>query len=244
MSESYQTEEEQVEALKAWWRENGKSTVFAIAIAILGGFGWQGWQKQQEAEQGAASAIYQNLLTAANGDNGVATLAQIATAKHLAETLKTDYSGTAYAHFAALYRAKFAVEDNDLETAATELQWVIDDGATDELRTQARLRLAKVLLAKGQLEAALEMTVGENSGYSAAFTEVRGDILLAQGDNSAALEAYQQAREVSANSVGGQNPVLGLKIQQLENTGLGERNQLNSDESLDSDSDSAAQGDA
>ena len=47
MSDSYRTEEEQVEALKAWWRENGKSTVVAIAMAVMGVFGWQGWQKQQ-----------------------------------------------------------------------------------------------------------------------------------------------------------------------------------------------------
>lgn len=105
MSDSYRTEEEQVEALKAWWRENGKSTLVAIALAVMGVFGWQGWQKQQQADQSTASAIYQNLLTAANGDNGQATLAQIATANHLADTLKADYTGTTYAHFAALYKA-------------------------------------------------------------------------------------------------------------------------------------------
>ena len=162
MSDSYRTEEEQVEALKAWWRENGKSTVVAIALAVMGVFGWQGWQKQQQADQSTASAIYQNLLTAANGDNGQATLAQIATANHLADTLKADYTGTTYAHFAALYKAKFAVDDNDLNAAAAELQWVLDNGAMDEVRIQARLRLAKVLLAEGQMDEAMKLTIGEN----------------------------------------------------------------------------------
>ncbi|MEH6556509.1 MAG: tetratricopeptide repeat protein [Oceanicoccus sp.] len=236
MSDSYRTEEEQVEALKSWWRENGKSTVVAIAIGVLGVFGWQGWQKQQQADQDTASAIYQNLLTAANGDNGSATLAQIATANHLADTLKADFTGTTYAYFAALYKAKFAVDDNDLESAAVELQWVLDNAETDELRTQARLRLAKVLLAQSKLDEAMKLIAGENMGYDAAFSEVRGDILAAQGDSTAALAAYQQARDISATVLGGQSPLLSLKIQQLENTGPSGEDQPADEESTVSDS--------
>ena len=236
MSDSYRTEEEQVEALKAWWRENGKSTVVAIALAVMGVFGWQGWQKQQQADQSTASAIYQNLLTAANGDKGQATLAQIATANHLADTLKADYTGTTYAHFAALYKAKFAVDDNDLNAAAAELQWVLDNGAMDEVRIQARLRLAKVLLAEGQMDEAMKLTIGENKGYSAAFNEVKGDILAAQGDSVGALSVYQQARDTAATGEGGQSLLINLKIQQLENAQQSDENQTGNDESAASDS--------
>ena len=60
--ESYRTEEEQVEALKKWWDENGRSTIAAIIVALGIGFGWQGWQKYQDTESENASQRYQNLL--------------------------------------------------------------------------------------------------------------------------------------------------------------------------------------
>ena len=43
--ESYRTEEEQVEALRRWWNENGRSTLFVIVVVLAGTFGWQGWQR-------------------------------------------------------------------------------------------------------------------------------------------------------------------------------------------------------
>ena len=36
--ESYGTEEEQVEALRRWWNENGRSTIAIIVLALAGGF--------------------------------------------------------------------------------------------------------------------------------------------------------------------------------------------------------------
>ena len=44
--EQYRTEEEQVEALRRWWNENGKSTVAVIVIALAAGLGWQAWQRE------------------------------------------------------------------------------------------------------------------------------------------------------------------------------------------------------
>ena len=37
------TEEEQIEALKRWWDENGKQVVLAIVLTVGGYFGWQAW---------------------------------------------------------------------------------------------------------------------------------------------------------------------------------------------------------
>ena len=31
----YQTEDEQVEALKKWWEENGKSVIFGLCIGVV-----------------------------------------------------------------------------------------------------------------------------------------------------------------------------------------------------------------
>ena len=45
--ETFRTEEEQVEAIKRWWQENGKSTVLGVAIAMAAVFGWRGWNDYQ-----------------------------------------------------------------------------------------------------------------------------------------------------------------------------------------------------
>ena len=216
MAEGYQTDEEQVEALKKWWKENGQSTVIAIVVAGAGVFGWQGWQQQQQETIDASSAIYQNLLSATTANNGNPTAEQQKTANHLADTLKLDFKNSTYARFAALYKAKLAVETNQLATAEQELRWVLAHGQADELALQARLRLARVLNAQQQYEQALAELAVDASGYAAAFEEAKGDIYLAQGDKPKAKLAFQKSTELAAQ--GGQaspNPLLDMKLQQL-----------------------------
>ena len=56
-----ETEEQQVEAIKKWWQENGKSLIAGIVIGLGGIVGWQGWQtyqiEQAEARQTAEVAL-------------------------------------------------------------------------------------------------------------------------------------------------------------------------------------------
>ncbi|MGK0500786.1 MAG: putative negative regulator of RcsB-dependent stress response [Oceanicoccus sp.] len=216
MAENY-TDDEQVEALKRWWNENGKSTLLSIALAVAAVFGWQGWQEKQETDMHGASAVYQNLLAAAAGNNGGASEQQVATANHLAETLKKDYPSSTYADFAALYKARFAVEADDLVTAEQELRWVIDGGTTDELMIQTRLRLARVLHAQGEHDQALQVLTGDTLAYASAYEELRGDIYLAQGDKAAAELAYQKATDLNQQGVAPlTNPILEIKRQQLK----------------------------
>ena len=216
MSEGHQTEEEQIEALKKWWKENGKSTMLSIVVAVAAVVGWRGWQEQQQSAVDAASAIYQNLLSAANGANGTASPEQLTTANHLASTLKEDYPNSTYAHFAALYKAKFAVEKNDLDTAEQELRWILTAGATPELTLQAQLRLARVLYAAEQYDEALLQLDINSSAYVAAFEEVKGDVYLAQGNKNQARQAYQKAVNFGQQSERPEtNPLLDLKLKRL-----------------------------
>lgn len=219
MAEGYRTEEEQIEALKKWWAENGKSTVISIVVAVAAVFGWQGYQKQQQATVEAASAIYQNMLTAANSNNGQPSEKQLATAKHLAEQLKQDYPDSTYAQFAALYNAQFAVQADDLPSAEQELRWVLQSPALDELAVQTRLRLARVLFAQEKYQEALGELQGDATGYAASYAEVKGDILKAQGNNQEALAAYETA--VQLNNSAEQpvnNGLLQIKLEQLKST--------------------------
>lgn len=218
MSGSYQSEEEQVEALKRWWAENGKSTVVGVVVAVAAVFGWQGYQKQQQAKVDVASVTYQNMVTAAFGANGQPDEKQIATAVHLAEGLKQDFPKTTYAQFAALYKARFAVEAGKLDDAEAELRWALERAQEPEIALQIKLRLARVLYARGELEAALEYLQQDNAeGYASGFEEVKGDIYHAQGQNELALSAYEKALELNRTAkIPVNNPLLQLKLQQLK----------------------------
>lgn len=217
MAESYQTEEEQIEALKRWWKENGQSTIISIVVAIAAVLGWQGWQNQQQATLATSSSLYQDMLSAAStAGNASASDEQIATAKHLANTIKTDYADSAYAGFASFYLAKFAVEAGDLDTAATELRTVVEAAATPELAAEAALRLARVLQAQGNYTEALALLSNEPAAYAATYEEVRGDIHLAQGNHDAAALSYQKSAELaSAAGTPTTSPLLAVKIQHL-----------------------------
>ncbi|MCR8924165.1 tetratricopeptide repeat protein [Dasania sp. GY-MA-18] len=217
MSTDYQSDEEQIEAIKKWWKENGKSTVTGIALALAAVFGWQGWQKQQQETNYAASAAYQNLLNVVAKDQAPLNDEQIASANYLADILKNDYSATAYAQFAALYKAQLAVKAGKLTDAEAELRWVLSQSPVEEVKAQAHLRLAKVLLASEKYDLALAELAQPASAYKPLYTELKGDIYLAQGDVSAARDAYLQAKTLAtATANASANNLLELKIQQLK----------------------------
>ena len=208
------TEEEQIEALKRWWEENGKQTILGIALIVGGYFGWQAWTDHNVEQSSAASLTYQEMLDQFVG----ATPGEILSEEKqlgvnlLADKLKADYSSTQYAVYAALAKAKLAVENNDLDAAAIELQWAMDnsDAASESI---ARLRLARVEAARGNLDAALQLVQGVDAGeMKSAYEEAKGDFYLEQGNTAAAYTAYESAMasETSAdNSVRG---LLNLKI--------------------------------
>ena len=91
------TEEEQIEALKRWWDENGKQVVLAIVLTVGGYFGWQAWTDYVDDQTAAASLVYQEML---DNMDGVVPGDALGTDKQaeislLAETLKQDYSNYA-----------------------------------------------------------------------------------------------------------------------------------------------------
>ena len=50
----YNTEEEQVEAIKKWWNENGKSIITGIIIGVIAIFGWRSYENHTAMQAKAA----------------------------------------------------------------------------------------------------------------------------------------------------------------------------------------------
>ena len=213
------TEEEQIEALKHWWDENGKQVVLAIVLTVGGYFGWQAWTDHVEEKTAAASLVYQEMLdhisdTTAGDVVGADKQVEIS---QLAETLKQDYSNTQYAFYAALIKAKLAVESTDLSAAAVELQWAMDNAGETISENIARLRLARVEAAAGNLDKALQLVQGVDAGeLKSAFDEAKGDFYQLQGNAAAAYTAYEAAMMGIDAGNSSASQLLQLKISQVK----------------------------
>jgi len=210
------TEEEQVQAIKDWWKKNGSSLLIGIGAALAIVFGWQGWQSHQDQQRAEAANQFTTLLSAftANDESSDETVAFVA------ETLRNEHATSAYAIYGNLVLARQQMaEQNDPEAAAESLQWALDQAKDYQaLSLVIRNRLARAQFAAGQNEVALKTleSAGEADAFTAIFSELRGDILMAMGDTEGARKAYLDAREQGQQGNGG---LLELKLSDL---GVGE----------------------
>lgn len=190
------TEEEQIEAFKNWWSENGLR-LLAVSVLLIGGFfGWQGWNKSQEEKAELGSEIYMEMIEIMTSENLGQRInsEKQAAVNTLADQLKQDYQGSGYAHFAALLKAKLAVDNNELEAAASELRWLLDNDPEPTTETLATLRLARVEASRGDVQGALQMIQGiDPDGMKSAYEEAKGDFYVQMGDLESAYTAYQAA---------------------------------------------------
>ena len=214
------TEEEQFENLKRWWRENGKFTLVAVVLAVGAYLGWEGWQDRQQSSSETASAVYQNLLTALEAEQGTPhSEEQAANVRHLAGQLKEDFASNLYASQAALFLARQAVESGDLAKAGDELAWVVEQDVDPALTLLTKSRLARVRVAQGDFDAALGLLVEpDNSAFTASFAELRGDILLQRGKAKEARAAYRLAMDNLVEGQEGRSRLLQIKLDDLQAT--------------------------
>ena len=205
------TEEEQIEAIKKWWKENGTQTIVAVVLVVGGWFGYQGYESQQQATGEAASAIYQEMLELNNSEKeeDQGRRAQIL------DQLKNEFGSTPYAQFAALFKAKDAVEAKDFDAAIAELTYVKDTASDESLIHLATVRLARVLNDQNQSEEALALLNVENVGaFEFNYQDVKGDVLMKLGRKDEARAAYEKAKEAGAN-IGADQSLLELKLGDL-----------------------------
>lgn len=213
------SEEEQIESLKRWWSENGMQTILTLVLLVGGYFGWQSWGTYQEEKTAQASDIYLEMLDVMSGltPGQKATDEQQSVITEKADQLKSDHSGTQYARYAAMLKARLAVDNKDYDAAVAELAWAIEDDPDPALERIIRLRLARVEAARGNVETALQMLQGVDSAeMRSSYEEAKGDFYLQLGNRDAAFTAYQSARD----SLQGQDAVAGsilrLKISQVQ----------------------------
>lgn len=213
MSGEYLSDREQEEALRNWWRENWRWVVVGIVIGFTLLGSWNAWQRYRQQRAEAAAQLYHELTTAlqANDKDKVdATL----------KRLVADHAGSPYTDQAHLQLARMHVNAGNFDLAAGELKAVIDDSSDAALVQVAKLRLARVRLQLGQHDEALALLDVRKAGrFAAQVHELRGDVLLAQGDSAGARVAYEAAvaaaRATDLRAAPDGDDFLSLKLQEL-----------------------------
>ncbi|GGY44937.1 hypothetical protein GCM10011297_17410 [Bacterioplanes sanyensis] len=213
------TEEEQVEALKNWWAENGKSLLVSVVIVAGGWFGWNTYQDNQRATAEAASQVYSQLVEQAALPQAQQDDSSKADMQQLAERLVNDYDGTAYADFGRLFIARLAADAGDYDSAASSLQQVVDAAEPGPVKFTAQARLALVLTELERFDDALSQLADvPDPAYQVQFEETRGDIFWRQGKAEDALAAYEKALQAAQDNGAG-TQLLQRKIDHLASTG-------------------------
>jgi predicted negative regulator of RcsB-dependent stress response len=184
-------EQEQIETIKAWWKQYGTLVMLAVIACLVTIAGVQGWRhyRAQKAEQ--ASALYSQLDQAERANESKKV-------RDIAAQLIDKYGSTQYAGMAALSAAKASFTTGELDEAKKNLQWAIEHARDEEMRDVARLRLAGILLDQKKYDEALKLLSAEpRPAYTALYADLRGDVLSAQGKAAEARAAYQLALDKS-----------------------------------------------
>lgn len=203
----YETEEQQVEALKDWWKQNGMAVVGGAVLGISALIGWRGWNWYQEKQATEASDIFAVVQEAANKNDTTALQKQT-------NILRDNYASTPYAPLAILHQAKNQIEQGENAAAEESLRWVLKNSKQDTVQNVARLRLARLLLADNKVDEAQAMVnSGMTDAYASLTNEIRGDIFVAKGEIEQAKEAYDQAMQAASGA--------GVEYLQLKRNDLG-----------------------
>jgi len=207
------TEEETVQAIKDWWKKNGSSLLIGVGAALAIVFGWQAWQNHQMQQRTEAASQFAELINAYSDESDENRADTVA---YVAENLREEYSDSAFAIYGMLMLARQQVMDQgDPEGAIESLTWAREKaGESGALALVIRNRLARAQFAAEQYEDALATIegTGNTGSFGAIFTELKGDILLAQGNREGAREAYLAAREMNQQ---GRSGILELKLSDL-----------------------------
>jgi len=180
-------DDEQLEALRDWWRRHGRSVVVGAVAALALVVGWQQWHAWQDRQSAAAADEYSAVLQAINEGEPEAAANRLA-------SLRDSHGDTPYAVMATLAVATAEMAEGKPQAAADFLAWVGDERPDSPLANLARLRQAEALAAAAEREAALAVLDPVVDGpLRARYFELRGDLLAESSDRQAAIEAYQRA---------------------------------------------------
>ena len=200
-------DEDDLERLKTWWKDNWIALVGGLVIGFGGIGGWEAYKRWNNGRAETASQMYEEMrrgLAAGKTDE----------ARVIADRLTSEFASTPYAASAALSVAQTQAQAAQWDEAVTRLRWVVDHADDVGMVQLARLRLARALLGQAKHDEALSALNGDAGDFASLVEELRGDIQLAKGDKLAARSAYEKAL-AAAEASAGNRPLLQQKLDDL-----------------------------
>ena len=188
-------EQEQLDALKAFWKQYGNLVTWVLILALGVYAGWNAWQYWQREQGLKAGAMYEELDRAATAEDADK-------AGRIFADMKAQYPRAVYTQQGGLLAAKVQFDKGQADAAKNTLAWVAEQARDDELGTAARLRLAALQAEAKQFDEALKTLAAANAtGFEALVADRRGDVLMLQGKKDEAKAAYQAAYKAMSEKV-------------------------------------------
>ena len=180
-------EQEQLDQLKAFWKQYG-NLISWVLIIVLGGYAaWTGWTLYQRDQGAKAGALYDEIERAARDVDAERTTRIFA-------DMQARYPRATFTHQAGLVAARIASEKSQYDSAKASLAWVAEHASDPGLRAIAHLRLAGLLLDTAKYDDALkQLDAVDSAEFAGLAADRRGDVLLAMGKSADAQAAYLKA---------------------------------------------------
>lgn len=207
-------EQEQLDALKAWWKENRNWLMAALLIALVSYSGLTFWKSYQHKQAAEASTLYAEVLKQVTSNDP----------KRINDSVKAlveKYSGTAYASRAQLLAVQANMQNKDMPLAKQQLEWVIAHSSESGLQDTARLKLASILLDEKKYDESMKLLDATHpESFIGLYSDLKGDVLAAQGKNEEARTAYKLALE-NMDSKSAYRNLIQLKLDGLGTDSMG-----------------------
>jgi predicted negative regulator of RcsB-dependent stress response len=179
--ERFETEEQQVEAIKGFWKENGTAIIVGVLIGLSGLFGWQLYSDKVIETKETQSMAFQSALEGIDSEDGLSK----------ATAFAEENPDSGYAVLTSLIAAQKSVEKSDFEAARMHLNMAVSNSPSDAIADLARIRLARVEIKLADTAGALQtLDSVVNASYNDQVQEVKGDIYVATKEFDKAKEAY------------------------------------------------------
>ena len=182
------TEDEQVEQIKNWWKSNGKQIIAGAVIGLAGIWGWNSYSTYQDQQTLEARALYLNYASDSSNLGAY-------------DKLTEDFANNSYTDQAALLMAKHLFDEGNY-TEALNLIEPLTKHSNSMIASSAILRLASIYLQTGQHDKALTLLEPySDESFAGLVHNLIGDIYLDIGNKSEARRHFNKAIDaVTENS--------------------------------------------
>ena len=186
------TEDEQVEQIKKWWKSNGKQIIAGAVIGLAGIWGWNYYSTYQDQKAFEARVLYLNYASDSSNLGAY-------------EKLTEDFANNSYTDQASLLMVKNLFDEGNYAEALKLIE-PLTKHSNIMITSSAILRLASIYLQTSQHDKALELLQSySNESFGGLVHNLMGDIYLDIGNKSEAQEHFNMALDaVTENSNLGQ----------------------------------------